>query len=446
MSVLSALRNSKTMQVAVVLAVVLRMALFRAGAHAALGERVELVTPVTSVARVREGVFLHSAGLSPYAGSLFHQSPLVLVLFAPLVQSDVALELFFAGVDVAIGVVLFGIAYVWSMRAQQRAEAEAAIALRFHALSAEAQAACARADVPHFAIVPTVSPSTVALLYLFSPLTLLSCLSMSTVGLKTLSALAAALLALQGRASLAALAVALGAFDSLGHTFTLIPALLLLLRSHPEHRDASAFRLVLPALGATVALLGACWLATHSFEFVDEVFGFELFVRDLTPNLGLFWYLFTEMFNEFALFYLCVLQYFVFIFAWPLSIRLERHPMLLFWALLASANAFRAYPAVGDLVSTLSLVPLLLAIVRELKYAYIIFIAWIFLAVLAPIFWHIWIHAGSGNANFFYALNLVHAMAQIHLIVDSVAAVLRRDYLLKRPIVQKKKDESKKDK
>jgi GPI-anchor transamidase subunit U len=439
---------SKTLQVALVGAFVLRLALFRLGAFELLGERVELVTPVTSLARVREGVFLHAQGLSPYAGSMFHQSPLVLMLFTPLVESRVALELFFTLLDLLAGLVVFGIAQLWSVRAAERAEREAAIAIRFHALAPEQQARCERADVPHFAIVPTMSATAVAVLYLFNPFSILSCLAMSTVGLKTLAALAAALFALQGRATLAALAVSLGAFDSLGHTYTLIPGLMLLLRTHARHHDASALRLVLPAAAASGALFGACWLAMHSFEFVDEVFGFELLVRDLTPNLGLFWYLFTEMFKEFALFYLCVLQFFVFVFAWPLSIRLERHPLLLFWVLLASANTFRAYPAVGDLASTLALVPLLLAVVRELKYSYIIFIAWVFLAGLAPIFWHIWIHAGSGNANFFYALNLVHTMAQIHLIVDTVAAVLRRDYLTKRPAKPSKKtaaDNAKKD-
>lgn len=413
---------------------VVRMALFSVGAHEALKDRVELVTPVTSLERVREGVFLAAQGQSPYAGSIFHQSPLILMLFTPLFDlPPVALHACFALLDVAVSVAIFGIAHIWTRRSTIRAEREAAIAIRFRALSAVEQAKCVRADVPHYAVVPTVAPSVVALLYLFNPLTLLSCLSMSTVVLRTLLVLLSALFALSGRATLVGLVLALGAFDSLGHTFTLIPGLLLLLRSHERHLDASCFRILAPAALATAALVGVCWLSMRSFEFVDEVFGFELLVRDLTPNLGLFWYLFTEMFKEFALFYLCILQYFVFVFAWPLSIRLERHPMVLFWVLLASANCWRAYPAVGDLVATLSLVPLLLAVVREVKYSFIIFIAWVFVAVLAPIFWHLWIVAGSGNANFFYALNLVHAMAQIHLIVDTVASVLRRDYLLKRP-------------
>jgi phosphatidylinositol glycan class U len=435
MSWCRALLQERTVLAALALGFALRMALFSVGAHDALKERVELVTPVTSIERVREGVWLAAQGQSPYAGSLFHQSPLVLMLFTPLVAlPPVALHAFFALIDVAVAAILFGIAHIWTRRAAIRAEQEAAIAIRFRALSAAEQAKCARVDVPHYAVVPTVAPGVVALLYLFNPLTVLSCLSMSTVALRTALVLASALAALSGRATLVALLLALGAFDSLGHTFTLIPGLLLLLRSHERHLDASVFRILAPAVLATAALVGVCWLSMRSFEFVDEVFGFELLVRDLTPNLGLFWYLFTEMFKEFALFYLCILQYFVFVFAWPLSIRLERHPMVLFWALLASTNTWRAYPAVGDLVATLALVPLLLALVRELKYAYIIFIAWVFVGVLAPIFWHLWIVAGSGNANFFYALNLVHAMAQIHLIVDTVAAVLRRDYLVKRPI------------
>ena len=41
--------------------------------------------------------------------------------------------------------------------------------------------------------------------------------------------------------------------------------------------------------------------------------------------------------------------------------------------------------------------------------------------------------ASNRNANFYYALTLVHMMAQIHLIVDSISAVLKNDYWAKHP-------------
>lgn len=37
----------------------------------------------------------------------------------------------------------------------------------------------------------------------------------------------------------------------------------------------------------------------------------------------------------------------------------------------------------------------------------------LFVAVLAPLFWHLWIVLGVGNANFYYALTLAYAVAQV---------------------------------
>lgn len=49
----------------------------------------------------------------------------------------------------------------------------------------------------------------------------------------------------------------------------------------------------------------------------------SLMVSDLTPNLGLFWYFFIEMFDQFRPFFILVFQIHVFIFAAPISIKLR---------------------------------------------------------------------------------------------------------------------------
>ena len=35
-------------------------------------------------------------------------------------------------------------------------------------------------------------------------------------------------------------------------------------------------------------------------------------------------------------------------------------------------------------------------------------------AVMAPIQWHLWIYAGSANANFYFAITLVFSAAQVN--------------------------------
>lgn len=48
---------------------------------------------------------------------------------------------------------------------------------------------------------------------------------------------------------------------------------------------------------------------------------YSLGVPDQTPNLGLFWYFFTETFEHFRVFFLCVFQINAFIYVLPLTIR-----------------------------------------------------------------------------------------------------------------------------
>ncbi len=47
----------------------LRLLLVAGGAGEALMQRIEIGTPVTSLLRLREGLFLQTLGLSPYAGT-----------------------------------------------------------------------------------------------------------------------------------------------------------------------------------------------------------------------------------------------------------------------------------------------------------------------------------------------------------------------------------------
>ena len=70
----------------VALAVVLRVALHSAALGPLLGDRVELATPVTALARVREARWRVRNQLPPYAGDIYHQSPLVYLALGPLLD------------------------------------------------------------------------------------------------------------------------------------------------------------------------------------------------------------------------------------------------------------------------------------------------------------------------------------------------------------------------
>ena len=66
-----------------------------------------------------------------------------------------------------------------------------------------------------------------------------------------------------------------------------------------------------------------------TFNFFEDNFpvillvSCSLTVPDLTPNMGVFWYFFTEMFEHFRLFFICVFQINAFIYAVPLAVKLR---------------------------------------------------------------------------------------------------------------------------
>jgi GPI-anchor transamidase subunit U len=53
--------------------------------------------------------------------------------------------------------------------------------------------------------------------------------------------------------------------------------------------------------------------------------------------------------------------------------------------------------------------------------------------LLGPAFYHLWIYAGSGNANFFYAITLVWSLGLTVFLADLVFAVLRDEVESERP-------------
>lgn len=93
--------------------------------------------------------------------------------------------------------------------------------------------------------------------------------------------------------------------------------------------------------------------------FKKYVFFFRLTVPDLKPNIGLFWYFFTEMFEHFRLLFVCAFQINALaLYVIPLTLRFNKEPVLLTTVLIALSTIFRSYPCVGDVGFYLALLPL----------------------------------------------------------------------------------------
>ncbi|KAM0825060.1 hypothetical protein ACQ4PT_069802 [Festuca glaucescens] len=65
-------------------AVGFRLVLVLFGGDLHLSSRPEVSTPLTSLRRLAEGYWLKQASMSPYSGSMYHGSPLLLSVLGPL--------------------------------------------------------------------------------------------------------------------------------------------------------------------------------------------------------------------------------------------------------------------------------------------------------------------------------------------------------------------------
>lgn len=80
--------------------------------------------------------------------------------------------------------------------------------------------------------------------------------------------------------------------------------------------------------------------------------------RDLQPNIGLFWYFFTEMFEHFRTLFLYTFQLNTVLYLIPLTIKLHKQPVFLATILFALTAIFRSYPCIGDIAFYMALFPL----------------------------------------------------------------------------------------
>ena len=91
------------------------------------------------------------------------------------------------------------------------------------------------------------------------------------------------------------------------------------------------------------------YITVGSWDFLESTFGTVLFFTDLTPNIGIWWYFFAEMFAFFRPFFTCVFHIYAMIFSLPMTIRLKGMPLFALTTIVGISTVFKAYPEVGDI-------------------------------------------------------------------------------------------------
>ncbi|KAG8382290.1 hypothetical protein BUALT_Bualt05G0061400 [Buddleja alternifolia] len=174
-----------------------------------------------------------------------------------------------------------------------------------------------------------------------------------------------------------------------------------------------------------------CAISVNEYGGLGEMFkrtyGFILTVKDLSPNIGVLWYFFAEVFDFFRNFFLIVFHVNILFMILPLAIRLNHRPCFLAFVYLAISSMLKSYPSVGDAALYLSLLALFVNELAEMQFSFFLFCGYVGVSLLSPVMHNLWIWRGTGNANFYFATAMAYACFQIILVVESVNAMLNYD-------------------
>uniref|UniRef100_A0A8C9Q9J6 Phosphatidylinositol glycan anchor biosynthesis class U n=1 Tax=Spermophilus dauricus TaxID=99837 RepID=A0A8C9Q9J6_SPEDA len=387
-----------------VVAVTVRAALFRSSLAEFISERVEVVSPLSSWKRVVEGLSLLDLGVSPYSGAIFHETPLIIYLFHFLI--DYA-ELVFMITDALTAVALYFAIQDFNK-----------VVFKKQKLLLELdQYAPDVAELIRTPMEMRYIPLKVALFArcLTTELTLIAFFILTTI---------------KGSAFLSAIFLALATYQSLYPITLFVPGLLYLLQRQyiPVKVKSKAFWIfsweyAMMYVGSLVVIVCLSFFLLSSWDFIPAVYGFILSVPDLTPNIGLFWYFFAEMFEHFSLFFVCVFQINVFFYTVPLAIKLKEHPIFFMFIQIAIISIFKSYPTVGDVALYMAFFPVWNHLYRFLRNIFVLACIIIVCSLLFPVLWHLWIYAGSANSNFFYAITLTFNVGQNYVIKKGAGVV-----------------------
>lgn len=448
----------------VAVALLLRLVLIFFPRNLNLGSRPEIATPLTSVRRLAEGYWLKQSSMSPYAGSMYHGSPLLLSILGPLTvkriegqSSHLACSLMFVIADFISAMLIRAIgqklqlAYSQSLRSLDLARL------------LETSRIVAAGDVA-------------AVIYLWNPLTIVTCVGSSTSPIENLMVFVTIYGACSRLAPLAAFGWVIATHLSLYPSILIVPVILLLgygldtpprnlflqkissrSGNNPSIRpDQSSgvteqrgytvsqfsWRLVVHfILWASIwslYVLALCSMSLKNYgglwEMLRKTHGFILTVEDLSPNIGVLWYFFAEVFDFFRDFFLIVFHVNILFMVLPLAIRLNHRPLFLAFVYIAISSMLKSYPSVGDTALYLGLLGLFINELADMHFSFFLFCGYVGVSLLSPVMHNLWIWRGTGNANFYFATAIAYACLQIILVVENIGAMLNHDRMLRKQV------------
>ncbi|KAL1512491.1 hypothetical protein ABEB36_002075 [Hypothenemus hampei] len=401
-----------------ILAALLRYIIMVSKYQNIIANHVEISTPLSSWKRVLEGTFLFSKNINPYEGDLLHETPLALHFYKTVLQFVFKnVNVMFIAFDLGTSVLLY---FATKKYAKKFREEHAEI---------EKFPKEVRDTLPNQDYENKV-PLYVLMSVLFNPFSFLGCVGYSTVGIHNFFMSMFIFGMVDSNFLISSLALAICSSVSLYPVILILPLITYFVKVHKSYLQALLTLLSF----ITFLTLITCYNSNFGkdFSFVRNVYGCILTVPDLQPNIGLFWYFFTEMFDHFRELFIYSFQInATILYLIPLTITFRNRPFVLTVALLFLIGIFKSYPCLSDLGFVLSFLPTFMYLFSYCQQGFVISVILLMTSCLAPVLWHLWIYSASANANFYFGVTLAYAIAQIFLVTDVLFAHTKWEFYLK---------------
>lgn len=390
-----------------------------------LASTVEISTPVDSFRSIKEAFFYLDHGMDVYDGGVVHHPPLLVSLLKLVLEispshANLLFNLLFTIVDVGIALKLVNLNRWYNDYQSRRAGKQL---LGFN-------------------------DALMAGFYMFNPLMILTCWSHSTQPISYF--LIVELLnqvLIDKNPYRGSIAMAVAAYLSFTPVYLIVPLLALTYVVSPsgDWRDEVVqCGGVFFASVATLILLS--FVLTALPDFLSQCYGTVVLYLKISPNMGLWWYLFTEMFDVFLPLYRGIFNLYSVMFIVPITVRFFESGPKQGDSFLAVVMCYvwltftKLYPIIGDLGLALSIFPVFKnTVIPHAKFLFITALTLIVVLLLAPIFYYCWIVLGNGNSNFFYSMNLIWGGVHVLLFLDFIWGRLVYDYIQTHDVKDEKK-------
>eukprot|EP00516_Mucochytrium_quahogii_P007610 CAMPEP_0203750334 /NCGR_PEP_ID=MMETSP0098-20131031/4577_1 /ASSEMBLY_ACC=CAM_ASM_000208 /TAXON_ID=96639 /ORGANISM=" , Strain NY0313808BC1" /LENGTH=378 /DNA_ID=CAMNT_0050639573 /DNA_START=71 /DNA_END=1207 /DNA_ORIENTATION=- len=374
---------------------------------------------MTSLSGVKTGMFLKQVGHSPYEGDVFMGNT-YLELFQYLEDYGVPFGYFFILVDIVIAVV----ARECCREMMTKPDGEENIKGELDSLKRTKINADTglneRGELDYVNslwkdswLEKSIAPNLVAAIYMFNPYTVVSCGGMSLYSLSVLSIMLALWGSLKGFGALSAILV-LAIKADVSNMLFIVPIIVQL----GLNVQSVVFLVVLGYLMQGIVL------DLHESFLQGEMFDRQIL---LSPNIGLWWYFFMEMFSQSRVFFLFLFRAMPLVFVPAIFFRFKHRPQTMahvLWMTKLVQNAYPEFSYIGVLCMLLFLHPIALQRTPNLlAFGTVIVVTTAFL----PVMRFMWLVTGAGNANYYYFQTLGLNFALASVVLGFVQVSIRRD-------------------